>query len=103
MLSLLLGCHVDHQVHNTVAVSVFIIIPEDRKQALSGLTHFLHPFFHSSCSSAPSHKTEFPSTLRGKEATIVISGKKQSHSSENGGLCIHLDHQQYPTGQDPSL
>lgn len=79
VLSLLLGCHVDHQVHNTVAVSIFIIIPGDRKQVLSGLAPLL-PFF---LAPLPHPKTtELPPTLGGrKEAATVISGKKQSHST----------------------
>lgn len=32
VLGLLLGCHVDHQVHHTVAVPILIVIPADRNR-----------------------------------------------------------------------
>ena len=92
MLGSLLGCHVDHQVHNTVAVSILIIVPGDRNKVLSGLTHHLPPLSlplcptpHSSASHPlPAHKlgSLSPTLQQGKEETTVMSNNQQSHSTE---------------------
>lgn len=89
----LLGCHVDHQVHNTVAVSKLIVIPEEGKEVLSALTGFLVSLFmlllFQSQPIQPNGTAShlflikkvgsIPSALHYRKAAAAISDTKPSH------------------------